>query len=116
MTLAIRESFILVGYSDGTICIFSLKNPLPLFRLPSFHTSEVVSLCFYNPPSPLRPFGTLADVMFLSCGREDTLKLTRFQKKFLSGFKSSSEDFPDLFEYSEILKDSMNLQAALPKQ
>lgn len=102
----VRDPFVVVGYSEGAICLFSLKKRcllLPAFK--EIHRTVVLSVKFFDDVGGSRekPWENLSDVCFLSSDRVE-VKSSHFTKGLFSGFKVNSENYPDLFECTELVK------------
>ncbi|KAL4475186.1 hypothetical protein ABPG72_018843 [Tetrahymena utriculariae] len=105
----IRQQFIVAGYLDGSINLFNLKKAQLSMQV-KIHNTEVFFVKFFHDiysddPLHEKEIDKITDLSFLSCDNGE-LQKTVFSKGMLSGIKSSSDNYPDLYSYYEIIKRS----------
>ncbi|EAR98443.2 corvet complex core vacuolar protein (macronuclear) [Tetrahymena thermophila SB210] len=105
----IRQQFIVVGYLDGSINLFNLKKAQLSMQV-KIHNTEVYFVKFFHDiysadPLHEKEVEKITELSFLSCDSGE-LQKTIFSKGMLSGIKSSSENYPDLYSYYDIIKRS----------
>lgn len=69
--------------------------------IPDIHSTEVLSIKFFLDFNS-KEIQLLSDIRFLSSDKSELIKTT-FQKGFFSGFKHTTENYPEFFEYTEII-------------
>ncbi|KAL4452834.1 hypothetical protein ABPG74_002399 [Tetrahymena malaccensis] len=105
----IRQQFIVVGYKDGGINLFNLKKAQLSMQV-KIHNTEVFFVKFFHDiysadPLHEKEIDKITELSFLSCDYGE-LQKTVFSKGMLSGIKSSSDNYPDLYSYYDIIKRS----------